>query len=40
MKENLYHQKKNVLMSMFTDYYLQVLSEEIEMTYNEAIHLR
>lgn len=40
MRENLYHPKKVTLLRMFTDNFLQVLSEEIEMTHHEAIHLR
>lgn len=40
MKENLYHAKKATLMDMLTDNFMEVLSEEIEMTHHEAVHLR
>jgi hypothetical protein len=40
MKENLYHSKKVTLMKMFDKNFLQILSQEIEMTQHEAVHLR
>jgi hypothetical protein len=40
MKENLYHPKKVTLLNTLTDHFVEVLSEEVEMTHHEAVHLR